>query len=347
MTSTLSPSKSGQSRMSFGLPLRTRNTIVDVYGELLFGKRVLPRCRQAPADGLDVVDVPRERERHDVGVQPVDDGARLAARAAVRHLHGDALAGVREPFRGELLVELAIQLARRIVGHVQDLELARSAALLRPQPHASSATAATSTRAPTMNRSHSRAHSENARRVRLRLRLRPCRARSRTARRPAAARAAACASRRRARCNARAREADHEQRLLVRRQRGARGSRRSRCRGTSRCECRARADAAKRCADRADRDSRLDLPRREPACRRRSSSGAPSSRPRRARCRARTRTARRRSACARSAAPALRAGAPGARRARAGRAPLRCWPSRRPRVSASRARARANRATSS
>ena len=25
--------------MSFGLPLRTRNTIVDVYGELLFGRR--------------------------------------------------------------------------------------------------------------------------------------------------------------------------------------------------------------------------------------------------------------------------------------------------------------------
>ena len=39
MISTPSPSKSGQSRMPFGLPLRTRNTIVDVYGELLFGKR--------------------------------------------------------------------------------------------------------------------------------------------------------------------------------------------------------------------------------------------------------------------------------------------------------------------
>src|SRR5690348_1731365 len=31
--------KSFQSLIAFGLPLRTRNTMVDVYGELLLGKR--------------------------------------------------------------------------------------------------------------------------------------------------------------------------------------------------------------------------------------------------------------------------------------------------------------------
>src|SRR5882724_4833982 len=32
--------RSGQSLMPLGLPLRTRNTIVEVYGELLSGKRL-------------------------------------------------------------------------------------------------------------------------------------------------------------------------------------------------------------------------------------------------------------------------------------------------------------------
>src|SRR5690606_5445058 len=38
-TETLERSRSGQSLMFFGLPLRTRNTIVEVYGELFSGRR--------------------------------------------------------------------------------------------------------------------------------------------------------------------------------------------------------------------------------------------------------------------------------------------------------------------
>ena len=167
-----SPSRSGQSRMPFGLPLRTRNTIVDVYGELLFGNRDCHDAGRRRLTALDVVDVPRERERHDVRIEPVDDGARLAARAAVRHLHADALAGVGEPLRDELLVELAIQLARRIVRHVQELELAPSSPPPEP-PQAPSATTLANNRFRIMVMG---IRSERERRVCLRgLRLRSCR----------------------------------------------------------------------------------------------------------------------------------------------------------------------------
>ena len=39
MTCTPGLTRSAQSWMPLGLPLRTRNTIVDVYGVLLLGKR--------------------------------------------------------------------------------------------------------------------------------------------------------------------------------------------------------------------------------------------------------------------------------------------------------------------
>jgi hypothetical protein len=46
-------------------------------------------------DGVDVVG---EGERDDVGLEAVDHGARLLARAAVRLLELDVLAGLRLPF---------------------------------------------------------------------------------------------------------------------------------------------------------------------------------------------------------------------------------------------------------
>src|SRR4030095_2064973 len=42
MTDTPGRARSFQSRIALGLPLRTRNTIVEVYGELLLGRR---RCQ--------------------------------------------------------------------------------------------------------------------------------------------------------------------------------------------------------------------------------------------------------------------------------------------------------------
>ena len=106
--------------MPFGLPLRTRNTIVDVYGALLFGEELDPAWRDEPGLG-DRLDVVGEGERHDVGFEAVDHRARLPARAGVRLAERDFLpTRLRRPVLGERLIECAVQLARRIVGDVQE-----------------------------------------------------------------------------------------------------------------------------------------------------------------------------------------------------------------------------------
>ena len=79
-----------------------------------------PARRDQPAlrDGLDVV---RERERHHVGLEPVDDRARLRARSGMRLADRDFLsARFRRPVLGERFVERAVQLACGIVGDVQE-----------------------------------------------------------------------------------------------------------------------------------------------------------------------------------------------------------------------------------
>ena len=58
--------------MPFGLPLRTRNTIVEVYGALLFGQALGPVGRNQLADVGDRIDVVRQRQRDHVGFQAVD-----------------------------------------------------------------------------------------------------------------------------------------------------------------------------------------------------------------------------------------------------------------------------------
>ncbi len=57
MTSTPSFTRSFQSLMPFGLPLRTRNTIVDVYGQLLCGKRFCQSAGIRLGQLGDLVDV--------------------------------------------------------------------------------------------------------------------------------------------------------------------------------------------------------------------------------------------------------------------------------------------------
>ena len=73
----------------------------------------------------DLVDVVGERERDDVGVEAVDDRARLLARAAVRLLDGDDVAGLRLPVRRERGVVLLVELARRVVRDVQQRHVRR------------------------------------------------------------------------------------------------------------------------------------------------------------------------------------------------------------------------------
>ena len=80
-----------------------------------------PRQSLAMQAGVgDLVDVALERQRHDVGLEAVDDGARLGAGAAVRLLDGDGLAGLLLPVGGEDLVVGFVELAGRIVGDVED-----------------------------------------------------------------------------------------------------------------------------------------------------------------------------------------------------------------------------------
>ena len=67
ITDTPGFTRSSQSRIFFGLPLRTRKTIVDVYGELLCGSRVCQFSGRSPAFG-DRIDVVGEGQRHDVGL---------------------------------------------------------------------------------------------------------------------------------------------------------------------------------------------------------------------------------------------------------------------------------------
>ncbi len=60
--------------------------MVEVYGELLCGRRAAQSFDNSLALVGDAVDVRGQRERHHVGLQAVDHRARLLARAAVRLL---------------------------------------------------------------------------------------------------------------------------------------------------------------------------------------------------------------------------------------------------------------------
>jgi hypothetical protein len=83
--------------MAFGLPLRTRKIAVDVYGVLRCGRRCCQSAGSSCARACDLVDVLRQRQGRDVGLEAVDDRARLLAGAAVRGLDADVVAGLRLP----------------------------------------------------------------------------------------------------------------------------------------------------------------------------------------------------------------------------------------------------------
>ena len=67
----------------------------------------------------DRVDVAGERQRHHLRLEAVDHRARLRARAAVRGLDVERRVALGLPVRVERLVELAVELARRVVGDVE------------------------------------------------------------------------------------------------------------------------------------------------------------------------------------------------------------------------------------
>jgi len=96
MTSTPSLTRSPQSAMPLGAPV----------GGDQPGRR-------------DLVDVALERQGDDVGLEPVDHCLGLLARAAVALLDGDVVAGGLVPVLREGRVELLVELARRIVGDIE------------------------------------------------------------------------------------------------------------------------------------------------------------------------------------------------------------------------------------
>src|SRR3546814_7836041 len=81
-----------------------------------------PIGRQQLAALGDFIDVIGEREGHDIGFEPVNDRARLLARAAVRLLDRQWLTALRLPLLGEDRINRFVQFARRIVADVQRSE---------------------------------------------------------------------------------------------------------------------------------------------------------------------------------------------------------------------------------
>src|SRR5450759_4333235 len=69
--------------------------------------------------GRDRVDVARQSQRHDVGFESVDHRPCLLARAPVRLVDRDSLAGLRRPGLREGGIHVLVELARGIVRNVQ------------------------------------------------------------------------------------------------------------------------------------------------------------------------------------------------------------------------------------
>ena len=84
------------------------------------GLPVLGDLAAVLGDGVDVVG---QGQRHHVGVETVDDRARLLARAAVRLIDLHLVASLGLPILGEGRVEVVVQLARRVVGDVEQIDL--------------------------------------------------------------------------------------------------------------------------------------------------------------------------------------------------------------------------------
>jgi hypothetical protein len=73
----------------------------------------------------DGVDVAGERQRHHMRLEPVDHRPRLRARPAMRGLDLGPRVALRLPPGVEGLVELAVELARRVVADVEERKKSR------------------------------------------------------------------------------------------------------------------------------------------------------------------------------------------------------------------------------
>jgi hypothetical protein len=93
------------------------------------GEAGLPVRAEPLALTLYGVDVVRQRKRNDVRCETVDHGPRLGAGARVRLLDREALTSALFPVRCERFIEIAVELARRVVAHVEQRQaIARAVA---------------------------------------------------------------------------------------------------------------------------------------------------------------------------------------------------------------------------
>jgi hypothetical protein len=81
----------------------------------------LPICDDQVALIVQHLDIGDLVERHHIGLEPVEHGARLLRRTGMRLVDGEVLAGVRLVFRNEFLVDVRVELPRNIVGHIEDV----------------------------------------------------------------------------------------------------------------------------------------------------------------------------------------------------------------------------------
>jgi hypothetical protein len=68
---------------------------------------------------IQCIHIARQSQCHHISVQPIDDGAGLLTRAAMRLFDGDVLATGGFPMFGKGGVELDIQLPCGVVGNIQ------------------------------------------------------------------------------------------------------------------------------------------------------------------------------------------------------------------------------------
>ncbi len=103
-----------------GLPLRTRNTIAEVKGVLLYGQTGLPVGRQQIGLVVNRVDIVGQPQRYDVGLQSVDHRARLFARAAMGLVDCHHLAGLRLPIGGKCRVVFLVEFASGVIRDIEN-----------------------------------------------------------------------------------------------------------------------------------------------------------------------------------------------------------------------------------
>ena len=103
----------------FGIALSHQEHDRRGVGSAVLRQPLLPVGRKQAGVLGNSVDVVGQRQGYDIGLQTVNHRAGLLARSTVGLLDRDCLAGLRLPVFGESLVEILIQLARRIVGNIQ------------------------------------------------------------------------------------------------------------------------------------------------------------------------------------------------------------------------------------